>query len=517
MDPLPPPEHRSGGGLERRDRPLALRRPDELERARARPRPARGRLVGLTPHRHRPAAAAHRARLAASSTTASRTRSRRASTASASRSRTSTSRARVLHRAPELGPRPAGPVRARGRRAATRSSRAGSSTTRQPGELRLYYGAADTSICLATAQLDDLLAAVLRSPRSGEGPPARGGPAPGCVLTRRSRAGPGARRCFRRARRWSRSWKMPAASRPRIETSTVALRIAFTVIAVVCVMVSIEAAHRESRVWPRPGFGKEVPKKLSQDDVRRSGCDRRVRGKDAGSLDSQGYRGDRGRSIVPPSAAGDTTGHSVKLLSSCNGRTDPARLETAHLRAVCGRSPRSRSRARLAPLARGARRALPLAPADADSRRSAPFEHAPLLRLRPRATRARRRSSRPSGSRARSRRRATSRTRSRASRACASRSSTSTSSTSTGSTATAAASTSASPTQRAATRPTAPAATCSTPSRAPTSASATAGSCSTSTSPTTRRARTTRAGCARSRRPGTGSPVPVRAGERYPA
>jgi predicted GH43/DUF377 family glycosyl hydrolase len=31
------------------------------------------------------------------------------------------------------------------------------------GELRLYYGAADTSICLATAQLDDLLEAVLAS------------------------------------------------------------------------------------------------------------------------------------------------------------------------------------------------------------------------------------------------------------------------------------------------------------------------------------------------------------------
>ena len=29
-------------------------------------------------------------------------------------------------------------------------------------EIRLYYGAADTSICLATAQLGDLLAAVLR-------------------------------------------------------------------------------------------------------------------------------------------------------------------------------------------------------------------------------------------------------------------------------------------------------------------------------------------------------------------
>jgi predicted GH43/DUF377 family glycosyl hydrolase len=27
-------------------------------------------------------------------------------------------------------------------------------------EVRLYYGAADTTICVATAQLDDLLAAV---------------------------------------------------------------------------------------------------------------------------------------------------------------------------------------------------------------------------------------------------------------------------------------------------------------------------------------------------------------------
>jgi beta-1,2-mannobiose phosphorylase / 1,2-beta-oligomannan phosphorylase len=35
------------------------------------------------------------------------------------------------------------------------------------GELRLYYGAADTSICLATAQLDDLLEAVLTAPLEG--------------------------------------------------------------------------------------------------------------------------------------------------------------------------------------------------------------------------------------------------------------------------------------------------------------------------------------------------------------
>lgn len=34
------------------------------------------------------------------------------------------------------------------------------------GEVRLYYGAADTSVCVATAQLDDLLAAVLAAPSS---------------------------------------------------------------------------------------------------------------------------------------------------------------------------------------------------------------------------------------------------------------------------------------------------------------------------------------------------------------
>ena len=69
--------------------------------------------------------------------------------------------------------------------------------------------------------------------------------------------------------------------------------------------------------------------------------------------------------------------------------------------------------------------------------------------------------------------------------------------------ATAAGSSSRSPTRRAAPRPTAPAATCSTRSRAPISARRTAASCSTSTSRTTPRAPTTRAGCARSRRPAT--------------
>src|SRR5205823_5684333 len=56
------------------------------------------------------------------------------------------------------------------------------------------------------------------------------------------------------------------------------------------------------------------------------------------------------------------------------------------------------------------------------------------------------------------------------------------------------------------TRATAPGATSSTPSRAPTSAAREGVSSSTSTSPTTPRARTTRAGFARSHRPGTGSP-----------
>ena len=34
--------------------------------------------------------------------------------------------------------------------------------------VRVYYGAADTSICLATARLDDLLDAVLGAPGSGK-------------------------------------------------------------------------------------------------------------------------------------------------------------------------------------------------------------------------------------------------------------------------------------------------------------------------------------------------------------
>ena len=46
----------------------------------------------------------------------------------------------------------------------TSSSRAGWSTTSRPTSSGSYYGAADTSICLATARLGDLLAAVLAAP-----------------------------------------------------------------------------------------------------------------------------------------------------------------------------------------------------------------------------------------------------------------------------------------------------------------------------------------------------------------
>ena len=43
-------------------------------------------------------------------------------------------------------------------------------STRPPASVRLYYGAADTSICLATARLDDLLGAVMTAPGTGRHP-----------------------------------------------------------------------------------------------------------------------------------------------------------------------------------------------------------------------------------------------------------------------------------------------------------------------------------------------------------
>ncbi len=167
------------------------------------------------------------------------------------------------------------------------------------------------------------------------------------------------------------------------------------------------------------------------------------------------------------------------------------------------------SDARVGALARGSRRALPLARPVADScRQPARVHRAAALPLRPGVARVgaggagRARAAgdrnlgraallvhavRPGQVRARRRRRR---------------------STSTGSRATAAGCSSRSPTRPAAPRPTAPAATCSTPSREPTWARRTAVSCSISTSRTTRRARTTRAGSARSRRPATAWPWP---------
>ena len=42
---------------------------------------------------------------------------------------------------------------------------AASSTHPESGDVRLYYGAADSSICLATARLPDTINAVLAVPR----------------------------------------------------------------------------------------------------------------------------------------------------------------------------------------------------------------------------------------------------------------------------------------------------------------------------------------------------------------
>ena len=64
VDPLSPSEPRGRCRLERGDRTVALRRPDELERPRDRAGPSRGRLVGLAAGRHRPTSAPHRSRLA---------------------------------------------------------------------------------------------------------------------------------------------------------------------------------------------------------------------------------------------------------------------------------------------------------------------------------------------------------------------------------------------------------------------------------------------------------------------
>ena len=152
----------------RRDLPLPLGRPRQLEHARAGAPAARRRLVGLAAHRHRAAAAPDRARLAA---------------------RLPRRQGHGRRRDLPGRPRPARPRRADAGPAP--AARRGSSAPLAPyertgdvpnvvfpcglvhdaasDELRLYYGAADSSICLATARLDDLLEAVLAAPPDGAG------------------------------------------------------------------------------------------------------------------------------------------------------------------------------------------------------------------------------------------------------------------------------------------------------------------------------------------------------------
>jgi predicted GH43/DUF377 family glycosyl hydrolase len=67
--------------------------------------------------------------------------------------------ARVLHRAPEWVLGPSAPYEREGDIPNTVFP-CGLVHDAATGEVRLYYGAADPTICVATAQLDDLLAAV---------------------------------------------------------------------------------------------------------------------------------------------------------------------------------------------------------------------------------------------------------------------------------------------------------------------------------------------------------------------
>ena len=80
---------------------------------------------------------------------------------------------RVLHRLPDWILAPLTRPTSGSATSRTSSSPAASSTTSASDEIRLYYGAADTSICLATAQLDDLLDAVLAAPPSRSSEPAQ--------------------------------------------------------------------------------------------------------------------------------------------------------------------------------------------------------------------------------------------------------------------------------------------------------------------------------------------------------
>ena len=77
---------------------------------------------------------------------------------------------------------------------------------------------------------------------------------------------------------------------------------------------------REGSRLPRaPRLVRRLSSKSSfHDEASSSGCDGRVRGKDAGRPGSEFYRGNRGRSLVPPSAAGRHRLHCE--MSSYKGR-----------------------------------------------------------------------------------------------------------------------------------------------------------------------------------------------------
>ena len=121
--------------------------------------PRHGALVGLAPDRDRPAAASHRARLAGDLPRGQGDRRGQPSTASASRSTALDDPARVLAPRVGVGASPTAPYEREGDIPNTVFP-CGLVHDADSGEVRLYYGAADTTICLATAQLDDLLDAV---------------------------------------------------------------------------------------------------------------------------------------------------------------------------------------------------------------------------------------------------------------------------------------------------------------------------------------------------------------------
>ena len=128
------------------------------------------RLVGLASYRHRPATTSHGRGLAGDLPRSQGNRCRHHLSRRSCVDGPRRSGARPAP-CPELGPRAFRPVRTRGRHTQHRVPvRAGARP--EVGEVRLYYGAADTTICVATAQLADLLDAVV--PTDGASAPYRG-------------------------------------------------------------------------------------------------------------------------------------------------------------------------------------------------------------------------------------------------------------------------------------------------------------------------------------------------------